>query len=163
MTETAGLTRKVLIEGAILALAGIAAMGEGYRMVAFKATRSAEDLTGPGRYLFLVGALLALAAASYLWTQYRSTEADDPEEEKVEDRVFRHKVLPIILAVAGYTLLIEYIGYFVGSVLFFVFMLRLSGESWLRVAAISLAMTALYYVLFIELSGMIFPRDALLF
>jgi hypothetical protein len=31
------------------------------------------------------------------------------------------------------------------------------------VAAISLAMTALYYVLFIELSGMIFPRDALLF
>jgi hypothetical protein len=160
--EGHAVNKKGLIEGGALLIAGLVGMGDGLRLVYFKNAHSVEDLTGPGRYLFLISLFLALNGAIYLWAQYRQSAVSGQVVEKSNDS--RRKVATILLILAVYIFFVDKVGYLVSTSMFFVVLLKSIGqESWLRAIFISIMMTVVFYIVFIRMAGMIFPRGALLF
>lgn len=152
--------KKVWIEGIVLLAAGLIGVVDGLRLVVYRNPKSIEDLTGPGRYLLAVGVLLVIVAVCFLFAQWRAQPVAEPVStaDKASRTTFAYTVAVLI----AYAVLIDLVGYLISTSIFFVLILRVFGfKSWLHAVLLGLAMSAVYYVLFMRVLEMPFPHGVL--
>jgi hypothetical protein len=149
-----------LIEAGVLLVVGVAAMLDSIRLIT---TTPARDLTGPGRYLLLVSGLLIITAGVYARLQFRPSDASVAAPE-TETGTSTKTVVVCFIAFAVYLFLIQHVGYFVSTLIFTAFILRtLGGSSWIGLLVMPPVATLGLYLIFVEVAGMVFPRNTWLF
>jgi hypothetical protein len=147
--------KRGLVEGGVFLVVGLVGMTDAVRLIVYKNPRSIEDLTGPGRYLFVISCLITVVAVLYLISQYR----ERPPLALAANKESRSKAISTVLVLALYIALIDIVGYAWSTPIFFVLILRVFGvKSWVSTAVLSLTMSIAYYVIFVRLFEMPFPR-----
>jgi putative tricarboxylic transport membrane protein len=158
------------IEGGILAFAGLVTVGDALRLIFYRNPRSIEDITGPGRYLLIVGTLLVLAALAYAALQARepvasakSAQDTQDAQEAPSDREGLSKLLWVFGALVVYALLMPILGYLIATAVFFLAAFRIFGfRSWWATAGMTVVFAGACYLIFAELFSMPFPRGLIL-
>jgi len=146
-------SKRLLIEGLVLLAFGLVGLADGLRLVIFKNPASVEDITGPGRYLVAVSLLLTIVGVLYLAMMRGNDEPAPSDREETRSVVWTVVVLGL------YVLLIDLIGYFWATQIFFLLILQVVGlRLSLRMVLIGAAMGMGFYMVFIRLFGMSLPR-----
>jgi hypothetical protein len=143
------MRRAAVPEACLLLAIGIAGVVDSLEITASEAAL-ATDPTGPGRYVLLVSALLCVVSLSYLLNVLRVPASPGPpalERPSV-------KAVVLLAALAAYAAVVDRIGYGVSTFVFFVAVQAIiADDGWLKRAVYALGVTALFYALFIWLSG----------
>ncbi|MDO8629457.1 MAG: tripartite tricarboxylate transporter TctB family protein [Phycisphaerales bacterium] len=148
------------IEGGVLICAGLLGMYDAIRLIVHRNPNSIEDLTGPGRYLLIVSLLITLSGVAYLASNRRLKPRDTNAVSR--DAAAIRKVASVVIIMAAYISLIQLIGYLWATPIFFTLTLRVFDvKPWLKTLAVSAAFSVAYYVVFIGLFGMHFPKGAI--
>jgi len=80
-------------------------------------------------------------------------------EEVPVDRKMRIRMISSILTCAIYIFLMSIVGYLLATLVYFLMEFRVEGvKSWRLVVVLSLVLSAAYYVIFVQLCEMMFPR-----
>lgn len=152
------MKRATIIEGALFALVGIVGVLEGLRL-----TRQTSDLyqmMGPGKYVLALSCALMVTGAVHLFVDLRRNVAvltlpAGPTERK--------RMLGIIVLLCANVFLIQLLGYLPALVIFFLVAFRiLDVRSWRTNIVLSVSLAAAYYVVFVRICDVIFPRGTLL-
>jgi hypothetical protein len=151
----------IMAEGLILTCLSLVALADAIRLTGHK-TASVEDLTGPGRYLFVVSALLFIVSVAYFWVRRREVEGEAAEEES---QPIDTKVVKIALLLVAYVIMIPYLGYVVATAPFCVGVMSVIGGRARSAGNLlaAVAITAVAYLIFVRGAGIIFPRGAWFF
>jgi hypothetical protein len=114
---------------------------------------------GPGLYIYILGGILLVAGIAHVTTSMRAASARGGGNDQ---GVTFGRVATITLIISAYAILIERFGYPISTLLFFLAIVRVFGvTSWLRNAALSLGLTAVFYVLFVHYFGVLFPHGSI--
>jgi hypothetical protein len=152
---TRAINRKTLIEAMIVVAFGLAAMVEGLRLVVYKDPYVFYDPVGPGFYVLALSVGLLIVGAVHLVVNYRKFGVVAHTAGSREMRQLLSSIIILVL----YLLLISFAGYFVATLLFFLLQFRVTGvKSWRTNVILTLLFTAVYYVIFVRLCEMVFPR-----
>jgi hypothetical protein len=114
-----------------------------------------NDAVGPGWYLLFMAVLLLMCSAGLLLRRILKSKAIAGEAV-----VALHKGAAgrAFLLLFGYTAAVSYLGYVIASLLFFTVIQRTFGErSWVRCAAIGVAITTCFYFVFSYLASVPLP------
>lgn len=153
------MARRVLIEGMLFLGIGAVGLFEGCRLTLEKESHLTYDVLGPGGFVFIISLLIMITGVVHLMSQRRESRS---VEKATEDKEMRIRVLSMIGVFAIYNVLTQYVGYFVGSIVFFLLEFRIVGiKSWSSNAILTLALTAAYYVIFVYFAGIPLPRTIL--
>ena len=146
-----------------LALLALAACGlwDGYRIATTVREPGVFDPVGPDYYMLGVAAVLFVLALCLVVQGVRRPASDNDEPVIPEDeKSNRH--LWLVAAVGVYLVLMPTAGYLVATMVFFLATLRIMGPiSWQRNALISLALTAVFFMLFAIGADMPLPKGFL--
>lgn len=149
------MRKKVIIEGSLLFILGLTSMVEGLRIVALWKVRGASEPVGPGYYLCSMGVLLMIVGVSQIIVNYKKS----PKAEKRKaDGSMRIKMISMVASLGVYIVAIDTVGYILASMLFFLldfWVVKI--KSWRINIILSLALTAIYYFVFVEGCELIFP------
>ncbi len=118
---------KGVVEAAVLFLAGLIAVVDGLRLIVYKSPYSVEDITGPGRYLIVVGVALCVTGLAYFRRSRAATPGPAPSAEGAKGRLALMSG-----AFAVYLLLLNYAGYLLSTLAFFLLILCCSRFHVLR-------------------------------
>jgi hypothetical protein len=153
------MRRTILIEGILLLVLSFVSMAEGLRLTLFKDPHTFYDMLGPGLYIFVVGIGLTATGLVHLLVNYKKA----PGAEKVAvNREMRIRMIGMILVLAIYIFLIDIFGYLVSTTIFFLIELRIVGiKSWKTNIILTIVLTGVYYIVFVEYCNMLFPRGIL--
>lgn len=142
-----------MILGIILLILGTLGTYEGIRLT--RTTLLYADSVGPGWYLLLMAGLLLVCAIALLLRRFISRKAAHGE---VSISLHKGAAGRAFLLLFLYGVSIIYLGYVVGSILFFTLIQRIFGErSWLRCAVIGVSITACFYFVFSYLASVPLP------
>jgi hypothetical protein len=132
---------------------------EGYRLVTHRDPHVHYDPLGPGFYVIAVS--IGLMAIGVLHLAYNYGKLPAREEAPV-DRRLRIRMISSILSCAAYIFLMSTIGYLLATLIYFLIEFRVEGvKSWRTVVILSLVLAASYYIVFVRLCEMVFPRGIL--
>jgi putative tricarboxylic transport membrane protein len=149
----------LLIELMMILIVGSLSIIEGIRLTLHKGLQL-YDIVGPGLYNVGIGILLLLLGLIYLLFRPRRS---DEEKKKTEEREYRLNMINMVCILAGYILLIDFIGYLLSTMIFFVLIHRIVGfKSWRVNVIVSMGVTLSFYIIFVRLLDMIFPTGILL-
>jgi tripartite tricarboxylate transporter TctB family protein len=146
---------------ALLLLAG-ASVEEGLRLLLTVDAAAQADMAG--WYVLVLG--LILAATTVCTERPSSVAAGDADEEPEDDGHVRpahprRDMLVCLLLVAAYAVLLGTLGYVIAGVaVVYVFLRVISGYGWWRSLTGTLAINAVFIVLF-ELTGVVLPAGIL--
>jgi putative tricarboxylic transport membrane protein len=113
-------------------------------------------------YVTALSVALVVTALVYGYLAWRRARALPPAAAASVAQAPKGAVWPVYAAIVGYAVLIPVLGYPIATALFLAAEFRLLGvRSWGRNVALSLAVTAVFYVLFAHYAEMIFPRGVL--
>ena len=113
------------------------------------------DSVGPGWYLLFMAGLLLVCAIALLVRRFIRRKAVHGE---VIISLHKGAAGRAFLLLFLYGVSIIYMGYVVGSILFFTLIQRIFGErSWLRCTAIGVSITACFYFVFSYLASVSLP------
>jgi len=151
----------IWIEGITLIAAGIIAVAEGLRLTQKIDPDAVTDILGPGYYIFFLGVILAIIGVTYLTVNYK--EAFYKREGSLSRRIKGKKgistVFYMTLVFVFYLISIHIAGYLVPTLIFFFLEFRLAGvKSWKRNIILTLAVTAVFYLIFIRYCRIVFPQ-----
>jgi putative tricarboxylic transport membrane protein len=119
------------------------------------------DQPGAGVFPVIVGLILILASLTTMWEGW---QLDKAEQINFPAGAARRRLLTLIGLVFGYFLALPSLGQIISNTLFCLLLMRvLSDLSWPRIAAYSLAMSILLYVVFIFLLKVPMPHGMLAF
>lgn len=150
------MKRTVLIEGTFLLAISIISIIEGLRLTIYKDPNMLYDIMGPGLYIFFVGIFLMIASIIYFIGNYKKIHIIKKIAINKEMTI---RMISMIVVLVIYAFLINVVGYFFASIVFFLLEFRISGiKSWLITCILTLAFTAGYYIVFVQYCSMIFPR-----
>ena len=150
------MKRRVLTEGILLLVISFVGLAESLRLVSVRDPHTVYDTLGPGYYILFLSLALMAAGALHIAVNYRKRIAVTKLEV---DRGLRKRMIGMILTLALYTLAINFFGYLVSTVLFFLLEFRIVGiKSWRANILLTTVLTAAYYVVFIQYCNMVFPR-----
>lgn len=140
------MMRYVLAQAGVLLLLSIAAVLQGTTIIRDYSTTYGANLAG--WYLIALGAVLGVITLIYFFRNGRQ-----PEEvfaaPTAEEQLQRKKLGWLLLLLVGYVLVIDYLGYIVSTVLFFMIYLRfLGGYGWGRVLWISIVFGVSFGLIF---------------
>jgi hypothetical protein len=153
------LRRTVLVEVGVFFSLGLLAIYEGIHLVIDRNPNVVYDMLGPGYYIVFIGILLTLLGISHLVINYK--KALNSKSEAAHNAI-NIAVFGTVGALAIYILLLTNMGYISASFVFLMLEFRVLGEkSWLTNGFISFSITAIFYVVFVYICGMIFPRGLL--
>lgn len=153
------MDRAVLVEGILLIVLSLAGVVEGCRLIINRDPTAILDMMGPGSYVLFMSLALMITGAAHVICHYRKRSGI---ERAVVDHEMRKKMISMILVLAGYLLFIEIAGYLVPTVLFFLLEFRIAGiKSWMTNIVLSVVVTAVYFVVFVQYCSMVFPRGIL--
>lgn len=148
---------QLIIEILILWAIGIVSMYEGLRLIIYKDPYVLYDALGPGSFILVVSIAFIIAGAVHLVVNYNKSET--VRIAKVADRKMRIQAISTMVNCGMYAFLVGRVGYLTATFVFFFVQFRVVGiKSWVRNIRLTLALTAVYYVLFVKLCGLIFPR-----
>src|SRR5688572_20677229 len=94
--------KRTTLEGVALFTAGLVATADALRLIYFKNRNSVEDITGPGRYLIVVGVLMTIVGVTYAAVMWRIPE--NPSANPVEDRASDRMLILVIGVLSLYVL-----------------------------------------------------------
>jgi len=145
----------LLAEVLILFLVGIVSIVDGIRLV--KAEKlQLYDVLGPGFYNIGMGSVLLVVGVVYFISRAKKPSLEEKPSSAGEE--YKMKMASMVGVLALYILLMDYIGYFFSSILFFILINKIVGfRAWPRTLAASLAMAVVFYVVFVLWLDMIFP------
>ena len=144
----------VCIEGVLFLSVGIYSIVEGIRLIGIKGVGQI-DVFGPGRYVFALGAAFIILGLIYIISN------SGKESLKLETGM-RVKMISMIACLVLYLFLINIVGFLLASVIFFLVIFRISGfRSWPLIVGISIGSSISFYLLFVYLLDMMFPRGLL--
>ncbi len=163
MAERNAVNRNTVIDAIAFIGTGILCLVEGYRLHVTADPRMLSQELQPGFYVLLLGGILLVTGLVYLARHLRAPPHDDVVVTTPEQQAARAFVVgSIFAALAGYAILIATIGYFVGSVIFFLAILAIFKVKPIPAVAFSVVLAAVYYAVFVLYLDIIFPH-ALLF
>jgi len=144
-----------LVEGAVLLVFSFAGLAEGLRLVIYKDPYTVYDPLGPGLYIIAIGLGMMVLGVAHLIVHSRTS----PVMQKARvDKTMRFRLISTVAACVVYILLIYIVGYLPATVLFFLLQFRIQGiRSWTRIIALSVILAGLYYLVFVQYCGMVFP------
>ncbi|MEM2126331.1 MAG: tripartite tricarboxylate transporter TctB family protein [Candidatus Methanosuratincola sp.] len=145
------------IESSVVGAIGLGSILQGAWLVLWKDPHVLYDPLGPGSYAIVVG--IGLTVCGFLLLLYGETSSN----ELGRSSPGRLRMVVLLASSVGYLLILPALGYFISTVLFFVFALRSQGtKSWSRLWLLSVILSVLLYVVFVRLCNMVLPKDALL-
>lgn len=149
------MRRKVLIEGISLLLVSLVSLTEGLHLISTRSPQKVHDVLGPGFYILLLSIALMITGIVHL-VNYRK----DLSTEKVTvNRQMRMRIVSMMGVLAIYIFLINIIGYLLASLVFFLLVFKVVGiKSWRTNFFLTLFLTAGYYIVFVQLCNIIFPK-----
>ena len=137
----------------IFLIVGALGTYEGVRLS--RTTLLYADSVGPGWYLLFMAGLLLVCATALLMRRFIRHKAAQSE---VSVSLHKGAAGRAFLLLLLYGIAIIYLGYVVGSILFFTLIQRTFGErSWLRCAGIGISITACFYFVFSYLASVALP------
>ena len=143
----------------ILFVVGLMSMIEGIRLV-FAQKLQLYDVLGPGFYNIGMGSILIIVGVIYFISQRGRIFIE--KKEALPSKEYKIKMASMVGVLALYIFLLEYIGYFFSSMFFFVLLNRIVGfRGWTSNLAVSIAMTLIFYIVFVKWLNMIFPPGVL--
>lgn len=146
----------VVTEAIIILGLSFATIREGLRLIIYKAPHATYDPVGPGLYIAVIGFGLLAASVFYLAGSLRATPA---HKASGREKLDLH-VASTVADFALYAFLVTIIGYLAATVIFFLIQFRIEGlKSWPAIILISLVVSGAYYLLFVQLSGIVFPKS----
>jgi len=146
----------VLTEGALLVVVSLVGLTEGLRLVIYKDPYILYDPLGPGFYIIAISIGLMAIGIVHLLSHSKKLFA---LEGMPVDKKMRIRMMSTVVACVIYIFLIRIIGYPLATILFFFLEFRVQGiKSWPRVVILSLVLSALYYLVFVQYCSMVFPR-----
>ena len=155
--RTKVVNRKTLIETMIMAAFGLVTMVEALRLIIYKDPYVLYDPIGPGFYVLALSVGVLSVGVVHFAANYRkgSIVADAAARGRGMRQLFSS-----IIVLALYLLLINFVGYLIATLLFFLLQFRVTGvKSWRTNIILTLLFTAVYYVIFVRLCEMVFPRE----
>jgi hypothetical protein len=131
-------------------------MGEGLRLILSKDPYVLYDPLGPGFYILVLS--LGLMAVSVV--HFVANHRKFPVKGRVAaSKEMRGQLFSSIGILALYILLVYFVGYPVATLTFFFLELKVSGiKSWRNNIILTLILTIIYYVIFVKVCGMVFPK-----
>ncbi len=140
-----------LIEGAVLIALAVVGIVDGYRELGHMTLQ--HEVISPGAYVIVVGAGLLLVSSGFLIADWKRAKTD-PEIT----RLVPGRGITVWGIFVGYVLLVPLLGYALGSFVFFVAVFYLLGmRPWLRTVLVSVAFTAVFYLVFVRLANIWMP------
>jgi putative tricarboxylic transport membrane protein len=144
------------VELSILMVVGMLSIIEGIRLVMAEKLQL-YDVLGPGFYNIGMGSVLILVGVIYFLSQRKSFSASPIKTASSSE--YRMKMASMVGVLAAYILLLDFLGYFISSLLFFILINRIVGfQTWRSNLPVSLAMAIVFYVVFVKWLNMIFPQ-----
>jgi hypothetical protein len=162
MAEKNAVNRGTIIDSIAFIGVGILCLFEGYRLHVTADPRLLAQELQPGFYVLILGVILLVTGLVYLVRHLRAAPPEHVATTSEQRTAGAFVVGAIIAAVAGYAIVIATIGYFVGSLLFFIAMLAIFKVKPLLTVAIGLVLASVFYAVFVLYLDIIFPH-ALLF
>jgi putative tricarboxylic transport membrane protein len=103
---------------------------------------------GPGFLFFWAGIVVAIMALVVVLQSFRAQPAEEAKEAPAEKRTAA-KVILVLVSLFLYAVLMEYVGFFVVTLLLFMFLLGvIEKKKWWFAVAVSVAVTLFAYLLF---------------
>ena len=156
------MNRKIMIEGLVVFAMGLLSIAEGIRLNVTERIQM-YDVLGPGNYNIGIGLLLLIVSIAYLvsvWKERRRREKGDGGS--TEEKTLRTKMAAMFVILAAYIVLIYLAGYPLATLAFFLLINRVVGfRSWLLNGALSVGVSAAFYLVFVYGLDMIFSRGVL--
>ena len=157
--------KNVLIESILLLIISFGVFFEGLRLIR-SGSNVIQDVMGPGTYIIVLGVLLIIITLTHITLNYlsilrRKRKHPSDAEEQHGKRV-NLTVLAMVTIIALYIVLIQFLGYLVATPIFFLLLFRAAGvNSWGRNVALTVILSASYYLIFVHFCSVIFPRGLL--
>lgn len=146
---------KVLIEGLLLLVIGLVSMVEGFRLTNRMDPKQVYDVMGPGLFILFPSIALMAIGIVHLIVNYKKNGSMEKVAIKREMRI---RMISMIVVMAVYFFLIESVGYIVASIFFFMLEFRILEVKWRTTVLLSLVLTAIYYIVFVQYCSIIFPH-----
>ena len=150
------MKRTLWIEGLLFLVVSIATMAEGLRLVLYKNPKTLHDVLGPGYYILVLGIGMMATGVVYVIGNYKRLPGFEKAAVPTGKRM---RMMSLVAVCAIYIFLIGIAGYLVATLVFFLLAFRAAGiKSWPFNFALTLILTAAYYLVFVQYCEMIFPR-----
>jgi hypothetical protein len=150
------MRRAAIIEGIVLIVLGLIGAVEAIRLIIDKASQTVQDVLGAGPYVLVVSIPLIVVGLLHVFSHRRIPRG---EGEATVNREMRMRILLMTGTCALYILLISVVGYLLATFLFFLLEFKVVGvKSWRTNLIVTASMGAAYYIVFIKLCDLIFPR-----
>jgi hypothetical protein len=151
-----------MIEGLVVFAMGLLSIAEGIRLNVTERIQM-YDVLGPGNYNIGVGLLLLIVSTAYL-TSFRKERQEREKRDggSATEKTLRTKMAAMFVTLAAYITLIYLAGYPLATLAFFLLINRVVGfRSWLLNGALSVGVSAAFYLVFVYGLDMIFSRGVL--
>ncbi len=145
---------RVMTEGMLLFLIGAGGLAEGYRLVVFKDPQTLYDVLGPGYYIVVISLAMVATAIAHFAGHLKDPEMTAGKVGRNE----RMRLFYMIGSLVLYLILLSFLGYFLSTFIFFLLEFWLLGFRWRTNIILTLTVTVIYYLVFIEYCSMVFPR-----
>ena len=153
----------VLIEGVLLLVLSLAGIAEGLRLVIYKDPYTLYDPLGPGLYAIAISIGLMTLGVVHLIVNYRKLPPTAMVPVESVDKRMRIRMMSTVVTCVIYIFLISIVGYLLATIIFFFLEFRIEGiRSWPLVVVLSLVLSGLYYLVFVQYCSVIFPRGMIL-
>ena len=154
------MARTALIEGILLLAISLVGMLEGMRLIGQKDSQIIYDPLGPGYYIFFLSIALMVTGLIHLMVNYRKNIR---LKKVLVDKAMRVLVIKMGLVMVLYTVLIDLTGYLIATIVFFFLEFRIMGiKSWLTNGILTVALSAAFYIIFVQHCSMVF-REGIFF
>lgn len=154
---TEAINRKALIESTLVIALGFVAMVEGLRLIIYKDPYVLYDPIGPGYYILALSVGLLIVGVVHFGANCRRGRVI--EHGTATSREMKTQLFCSIIILPIYFFLITFVGYPAATAVFFLLQLWASGvRSWRTNILFALIFTVVYYVVFVHLCEMVFPR-----
>lgn len=148
----------VVIEGILLLITGLVGVVEGVHLIIRQDPNVTHDILGPSGYIIAVSVALMITGTIYIIHCKKNLSGEKLAVSK--ETIIR--VIKIVLIMAVYSFVIDVIGYFLATVVFFFLILRVLGfTSWLTNVILTIVFSTSLYIIFLRFLGLVFPRGIL--
>ena len=149
------MKKTALVEGVLLLIIGFGSCIEALRLTFYKDPRILYDPVGPGSYLLALSLCLIATGTYHIYTHRKERGSG-----MIVPREHRIRLLGIAGVFALYIFSLHFFGYFIPTILFFLFEFRIAGvKSWKQNIIISIIVSVCYDLVFIQYCSMVFPRN----
>ena len=149
------VNRIALTESILLGALSLLGLVEGIRLIFDKDPMVVYDVLGPGFFVLLVSLGVMITGSFHLIANLRKPQV----KKEGAERPLRNRMIQTVLACTLYIVLLDFVGYGLATVVFFLLEFRISGvKNWPLNIFLSSSLTGAFYLIFVSYFDMVFPR-----